>query len=727
MNSNFTISETQKLPIVLGNHDFLKGIHESLKKTTLALCVLLLFAFQQGLAQFVTPTMPESDRNIVQRPDGGGGMIKGANGTWYVWGLGAYFDAHPDKQKYWVGTGNYPGSQTEPLAGKEDLGYAEVLEPLTPANGFPYTGNILRVAITASGFGLGSYNQIPTGSANRVLLTDDNKLWLIPFGDIGGGTNMGITVNAAANVNTVREAKLPVGVTAAQVTFMDGTTTGTASNHFLYLVANGNIYIAGSFEGQQGSETPVKDANGWQKVMINATTPLSDITWVAEQNGSTMAALTSDNKVYIFGNGFDSPQTCTNENCKLLLPVGVAWRPNFANLAKTHPVALANVYPANYGSSLTGKGTDGKIYRLGEVDYGGKLSGPILSTFPTNGKTLPNGVVVYPYCISTNPRRWQYAEMEEKRTTAAQWLGYNSTWKPEYFLDGEELSNIKFFKQTPNGGIALRDHEDYKYLYHVGSSTNNSNSNGHSIAGNMSGSSSTNYMITGTFTNSWTMIAGGDRRLAYMTPVFTFGGGPDDQMFTMWGLSHDGKVCAYNLHPAGPFRDWDLINMGMYDLKTNRWNSYDNNTWRCGTPKTADGYVFAAAGAVSSSTGSVGAGTIDCAKTQLSPAPVSGTPSQLSLIVTVNVTTAGSFPLTVTGSGFTLANGITSATATTTGVQQFVIPINYDGTALGSLTFTVGSAGSCSANLSTIASRPVNKLVLTLDNCAAITPGTISK
>lgn len=95
----------------------------------------------------------------------------------------------------------------------------------------------------------------------------------------------------------------------------------------------------------------------------------------------------------------------------------------------------------------------------------------------------------------------------------------------------------------------------------------------------------------------------------------------------------------------------------------------------------------------------ISAGSIDCAQTQLSPAPVAGTPSQVVLIVTVNVTAPGDFPVTVSGSGMTLANGITSVTASGTGTKQFFIPLDYDGSALSTLNFTIGSAGSCSANL----------------------------
>jgi hypothetical protein len=93
-------------------------------------------------------------------------------------------------------------------------------------------------------------------------------------------------------------------------------------------------------------------------------------------------------------------------------------------------------------------------------------------------------------------------------------------------------------------------------------------------------------------------------------------------------------------------------------------------------------------------------GTIECSKTQLSPAPVAGTAKQVDLVVTLNVTTAGCFNgISVSGSGMSVANGATQVCATTTGVQTFHIPLNYDGTGLGTMSFTVGSAGSCSADL----------------------------
>ncbi|MBB3840132.1 hypothetical protein FHS57_004145 [Runella defluvii] len=121
-------------------------------------------------------------------------------------------------------------------------------------------------------------------------------------------------------------------------------------------------------------------------------------------------------------------------------------------------------------------------------------------------------------------------------------------------------------------------------------------------------------------------------------------------------------------------------------------------------------------------------GVIDCSKTKLYPAPVQGTPSELSLLVTINVTTIGDFsPITISGSGMSLVSGFDKVTATTTGVQTFHIPIKYNGSTLtNNFQFTIGSAGSCSADLTNKPSNEITK-VWSLNNCTAITPGVLSK
>ena len=122
-----------------------------------------------------------------------------------------------------------------------------------------------------------------------------------------------------------------------------------------------------------------------------------------------------------------------------------------------------------------------------------------------------------------------------------------------------------------------------------------------------------------------------------------------------------------------------------------------------------------------------GVGSIDCAKTQLVSAPVAGTASQLTLVVTINVTTAGTFtPVTASGSGMTLANSVNSITTATTGIQTFNIPLKYDGTALGTLNFQIGTLTACTANLA-LAPKTVISNIWTLDNCSPVQVGPTLK
>ncbi|MFT3933611.1 MAG: hypothetical protein QM726_08365 [Chitinophagaceae bacterium] len=94
--------------------------------------------------------------------------------------------------------------------------------------------------------------------------------------------------------------------------------------------------------------------------------------------------------------------------------------------------------------------------------------------------------------------------------------------------------------------------------------------------------------------------------------------------------------------------------------------------------------------------------TVNCGKTQLSPAPVAGTASQGALTISVNVSTPGCYNIAVSGSGMSLANNVTQICVTTTGTQYVVVPVKYDGvTALGTMTFTLNNDNtlSCTADL----------------------------
>jgi hypothetical protein len=719
MNFNFANSETQKLSMVSGSHDFLKRIHKSLRKTTFVLrfiCLIVsISVIQQAVAQ--TPQYHNQDNIIVQRYDGKGGIIKGADGLFYVWGHGAFQKTNPNYNKYLSNRGTASN------------GDAEFLEPLTNANGFVFTGNILKATMVGSSEASGTYI-----NTDRLILTDNDKLWFIPSGDntYQGGYNFGITVTDPTGSHTgsqVMEAKLPVGVTAAQVSYLNGGSAKDSYSGYgyrsIYLIANGNVYIASDkTESASGAVAKVVDANGWEKVMVSAGVALSNVKWVSEYKSGEFAAYTTNDEIYIWGSnsGTNAPgwtkQTggYPNTNQELFLPVGATWNNYYANKAKNPPVpfTMFNVGP----HFISGLGTDGVLYHVGQVLYGKKLSRTAISTWTYNNQ--------YYYNTGLNPNKWQQAfyDNDPGNFGVNKWYGHNEIWRPQYYITSDTVDGMKFYQSFEGvGDLAIRNEADHHVMYFV----NGGNQYTGSSLGGQSYSANVFTPINDATQSNWN-FATSDTRLAYVANSKVLPNFPN------FGLTNDGSVCVTGHTAGSDFYGTGYYTMGIFS-RIDHQNSYMGSAggipqggWKCGKAKKADGSSFVAAGAITSNTtGSVGAGTIDCAKTQLSPAPVSGTPSQLSLIVTVNVTTAGSFPLTVTGSGFTLANGITSVTAATTGVKQFVIPINYDGTALGSLTFTVGSAGSCSADLSTIASRPVNKLVLTLDNCAAITPGTISK
>lgn len=126
----------------------------------------------------------------------------------------------------------------------------------------------------------------------------------------------------------------------------------------------------------------------------------------------------------------------------------------------------------------------------------------------------------------------------------------------------------------------------------------------------------------------------------------------------------------------------------------------------------------------------VATGTINCAKTAFISAPVAGTASSIAIRVEIDVTAAGTFtPITLSGSGFSLLDPNYSISALTTGVQTFVIPAYYDGSALSSVDISVGQAGTCTADLSTLPtnSKKVEIDIWTPENCTFKQVGPVLK
>jgi uncharacterized repeat protein (TIGR03803 family) len=107
-----------------------------------------------------------------------------------------------------------------------------------------------------------------------------------------------------------------------------------------------------------------------------------------------------------------------------------------------------------------------------------------------------------------------------------------------------------------------------------------------------------------------------------------------------------------------------------------------------------------------------------CDKTIISSAPVAGTASTHDLVLQVDASAIGCKNITLSGSGLSLANNVTKVCFTTTGLQTIHVPINYDGTALGTANISIVDIGSCIVNLAS--PNNVKKAVMdvwTTDNC----------
>jgi len=124
------------------------------------------------------------------------------------------------------------------------------------------------------------------------------------------------------------------------------------------------------------------------------------------------------------------------------------------------------------------------------------------------------------------------------------------------------------------------------------------------------------------------------------------------------------------------------------------------------------------------------AGTIDCDSSVILGSLVAGTASEVVLQITADITTMGVADFTISGSGFTLKTAPYTVGTTTTGEQIFYVPVLYDGTALGSVTFGISGLGDCTADLSGI-----SPITITTDTnvipigtlCTAVIPAVLTK
>ena len=166
------------------------------------------------------------------------------------------------------------------------------------------------------------------------------------------------------------------------------------------------------------------------------------------------------------------------------------------------------------------------------------------------------------------------------------------------------------------------------------------------------------------------------------------------------------SITASNL-PAGTLLTWHTGSSASGANKVANPSAVASGTYYASFFDSANN-CYSPTTLVTATAASCASGVIDCSKTQLYPSPVVGVAGQKVLYVTLNVSTVGCFsPLIVSGSGFSLGNGVTQVCTSATGVQQMSIPVYYNGSSLGTMSFTVGASGSCSADLTTTPKKAV--------------------
>ncbi len=123
-----------------------------------------------------------------------------------------------------------------------------------------------------------------------------------------------------------------------------------------------------------------------------------------------------------------------------------------------------------------------------------------------------------------------------------------------------------------------------------------------------------------------------------------------------------------------------------------------------------------------------GVGTLDCSTAQISGISA-GTPGNGVLKLSINVTTAGPLPVTLSGSGLSASPSPYTINATATGAQTFYVPLSYSGAAFAAgTTITVTGAGVCTVDMTAVTPKTVSTSVLNLGPaCTPATAATLIK
>ena len=515
---------------------------------------------------------------------------------------------------------------------------------------------------------------------------------------------------------------LPAGVSPTDVKMWFSTNGGIAIT-----TKTGEVYVLSDNVFMRGSGSP--SANGsnitWSQVMEDATTPL---TGVCATRGATdhFMALKSDGTVWNWGNNtYLGDGTVAADRffaTKMTLPAGVV--PQMIQSAAAYDyIAGGGVNTSHYIL-----GTDGKIYGIGNQGFG------ILGNTVTTGFTNTWVTAKAPPSYTTDINDAAYISSNEFDNYYVQSFnmlsktGLQLTWgENSRYAIGGPVINAATNPVIPNGIFAT----DVITLVETG---------GHVTVNVKRGAPKFGYVghrVTGSMGDG-TAIDIEEPSYNYTeTPNVNICGAsclatkPDVKSDTLKNVCPSTTVNLRSRVLSVP--DLPVIKLAFYETKNpvsladsiinpqaymstgikKIYARYIDPVNKCSVVSDSMIVAFTICPA----------GALACNKTILYPAPIVGTPQQLDLIVTIDVSVAGGcfdVPVTVTGSGMSLVEPLMKICPIGTGPQTFHLPVKYDGSPLGTMNFTILGAGSCAVDLTTTPGRKGVCEIWTLDKCSPV-------
>ena len=549
-----------------------------------------------------------------------------------------------------------------------------------------------------------------SGEGQHVILTSTGLFSM--------GTTTGILPSGAVTGATFQQPivdgkldGLPQGVSPFDVKMMMATEDG-----LVLTTKQGYVYVLSNDKNSRGDNNQ-PEVNQWAQVRTDSVTPLSNVCvtrGAASASGPSFVAIKKDGTVWTWGTntylGNATASTARPYATQMTLPAGVT--PKMIQMSSTGSYHLL--------------GTNGKLYGLGNNTNGilgiGNATTPQTSWVTAKAPTAYTADLMDVAYISSNEHNLAGSRVMTIMLKNGQIL---SVGDQTYYSSGGPTTNASTNPNTPNGILPT----DYIALAETGNYFTDVIKRGEDNVGfvgyNSAGVLGNNTAGTNSAINAYNFTT---------TAVVNVCGTNCQAVKPIISGNSMTNVCPVNkvnLRPIVTSTPLTGVKLRFYTTPTiTSFADSISNTNNYTEPGTTTVYAYyidetnnceSASDPISVTYVNCVAGTIDCAKTQIYPAPKVGVPGQVDLLVTINVTTPGCFQsLNLTGSGLTLANSYTEICTTTTGIQMFHIPLKYDGSALGTFNFTIPKAGACSADLGNVSPVRGECDIWTLDNCEPV-------